>query len=679
MRYSSLDAVKEKRLHIGPFEYGTDVSKEPLYINKSALSEAKNVIYSGGILKTRPGLYSDSEHVIKSEYSSDSFFNTCEISRNDFYINNTFYKIIMETSQVDFSQFSLTFHLIDQNRDMLNIGSMQFYRVTDTVFYVPSNVTLFQAKPQKGCGLYAFITLSNMGNYTETLNYIYELSSDMLSWNKIENYYIPTVYINGRGDMYKTSEDAGNIISENPKLLEAPNMLNGIFYAYYSSDGYSSSFALPYSNISDEKVSCRIYYSLNAYTDWTINAGETSKVKEFMGAKVTMNIDRSKGIVYFTVESGDYAVPYMSKYNLNNIRITATKKDPTAFSDIVSCTCCLVCDSRIVLAGGNKLNRIYTAHYDNPLYFPQSNYTEIGQARLPIKALTLQKDKILAFKSNGIYRITLTKGEGINTASLLADNDSYFYKSDSLTVNRMDSQLGCARQSAITTLCGKTFFCGTDSNFYCITDSFSIKLISQKIKEYLKVFPNEILNEIVLLNDGKHCYFFLNNQAYVCCTPTDSDYEKTAWYVWEFPEEVTVSGGISYENSPVLLCSTNYATNYTAVLEGNEDILLDITNEDEPFKAIKISSKITTPCFTPAGVNSKIKLNRIYLQLSAKGNPEIKLNGKTVDFTHNPIENLPDGINKVIIFPEIRTHNSVCLTLESDEYLAFSQGDIYYV
>ena len=116
----------------------------------------------------------------------------------------------------------------------------------------------------------------------------------------------------------------------------------------------------------------------------------------------------------------------MGKYKANNIRITATKKTERSFDDVVSATCCQIFKSRIILSGGIKDNRIYSARYDSPLYFPYSGVTEIGEARLPVTALTVSGEKILAFKATELYEIDMKKGKAINTASLLADNDSVF-------------------------------------------------------------------------------------------------------------------------------------------------------------------------------------------------------------------------------------------------------------
>ena len=676
MKYSSLDPVKEKRLHFGNFYKGLDQSCNPLYIDKNSLSECKNIIYEDSLIKTRRGLYSDKSCIIKGDYSADAFFNSYTISENQFYIDGNQYYLIAEMSEMGISQYCLSIYLTDQYHNTINIGSMRYNRTSDTVFYVPDNIVFFQGKATYGCGVYAFFTIYNLAGLGDPSYEIYELNTNLSEWKRIDDYYIPTVYINGRGDKYKTAEVSDNLNIDPPKALESPNMLNGIFYAYYSSDGYSSSFTLPYSNISDSAVNCRIYYSLTAYADWNISATENSTVKEFMGSKVTMAIDRSKGIVFFTVDSGDYSVPCMSKYRVNNIRITASKCEHNEYFNIISCKCCKTFDSRIILSGGNNPNRLYSARFDNPLYFPKDSCCEIGRDKIPVTALEIQKDKILAFKQNSIYHIELKKGKAINNASLLADNDSVFYSFDSFTPLNVSRNFGCSSKSAVSTKDGNTLFAGTDGHFYCISDSFKINAISSKIKNALNEFEKENLSEAIVLNDGKYFYFLLDNIAFVCENSQELNTKNAVWYIWEFPDEIKVKGGISFEDSPILLCTKDYTTCFTAVFEGNEDILPSAEDQD----TIKsIESLVTTAHFAPKGISSAIKLNRIYLYMNTSGNPLIKINGQAVQFSEDSANLQPDSLSKVTIFPEIYSANLVYLSFTSDKPLAIAEGEIYYV
>ena len=108
MKYSSLDPVKEKRLHFGNFYKGLDQSCNPLYIDKNSLSECKNIIYEDSLIKTRRGLYSDKSCIIKGDYTADAFFNSYTISENQFYIDGNQYYLIAEMSEMGISQYCLS-------------------------------------------------------------------------------------------------------------------------------------------------------------------------------------------------------------------------------------------------------------------------------------------------------------------------------------------------------------------------------------------------------------------------------------------------------------------------------------------------------------------------------------------------------------------------------------------
>ena len=112
-----------------------------------------------------------------------------------------------------------------------------------------------------------------------------------------------------------------------PKFLEAQNILTGRFKSYFTSDGQSNAFRLPYSGLANETVMCRIYINLTKYTDWTILSNSTSDTQTFYNSAITMNVDRSKGMIYFTTSDGaDYPIPIMSMYHENNICVRAGKQ-----------------------------------------------------------------------------------------------------------------------------------------------------------------------------------------------------------------------------------------------------------------------------------------------------------------------------------------------------------------
>ncbi|MEE1055049.1 MAG: hypothetical protein U0L36_04330, partial [Acutalibacteraceae bacterium] len=72
-------------------------------------------------------------------------------------------------------------------------------------------------------------------------------------------------------------------------------------------------------------------------------------------------------------------------------------------------------------------------------------------------------------------------------------------------------------------------------------------------------------------------------------------------------------------------------------------------------------------------------LNRIYMQLDAKGSTEITVNGKSVNLDGSTLKNGGEGLRKVTVLPEISGFYSLNIALKSDTYIALSEIDIHYI
>ena len=90
-------------------------------------------------------------------------------------------------------------------------------------------------------------------------------------------------------------------------------------------------------------------------------------------------------------------------------------------------------------------------HTDNPLYFPCDSTYKIG-GEDGINALLSYKNGVLAFKENEIYTLSVRNGTAKNTNSLLADDDSVFYNSDSFTVKKVNGDKGQNHRPLIKSL-----------------------------------------------------------------------------------------------------------------------------------------------------------------------------------------------------------------------------------
>jgi hypothetical protein len=336
----------------------------------------------------------------------------------------------------------------------------------------------------------------------------------------------------------------------------------------------------------------------------------------------------------------------------------------------------VVSDSRILLSGGLKGNRVFIARYDNPLYIPQSDPIELGEERLPVTAIVPFGERFLAFKRNELYALSLKKGGAVNTQSLLADNDAVFYKADGITAKKIGYNSGCENQRAVTVLKDKAIWLSPEGIIYAINPALNIMPISQKVQTVLKSFDGRLIKTAVALNDRKHCMFFFENIALICKITSNPDEENTAWYIWHFPKSVKIVGGIN-KTTPFIYCVNKFNTCYTAEIKGNKDCLITYSLDSAYKEEIPISSSISTAFYTPLGKNTRKKLNKIYMQLSAKGNPMIKINGKRLDL--GGLKLYMDGdFRKVTVFPPISSFNSVYITISAEEFLNLGELDIYY-
>ncbi len=675
MKYTSLKANPEKHIHIKDFSGGINASENPESIDNRSLSEGKNIYLKDGIIKKRPCVYTDESKALFCELSSLSDFSNYKLTDNVFYIDGIPFRIATEYMNFGFSDYSACIYLVDPEGAVSYIGNLSYKRTSSEIFYVPTHITFFQGKPQNGGGIFAFVSLNNAENYTESSFEIYEIDASFYGWNQINSFYIPTVLINGRGDSYEIAKDANQANTASPKNLESPNLLNGKFRAYFSSDGYSSAFTLPFARLTDETVTCRIYRTPDTYCEWKITSGETSVKQTFIGSEVTMTADRDKGILYFTVTAGEYEIPVMSKYRSNNIIVTASKECSEGFEDIVSSVGCSTVNSRIVFSGGLKNNRIYSSRYENPLYFPESDITEIGEARLPVTALEPLGNKLIAFKETEMHLIDVKAGSAINTTSLLPDNNTVFYNNDRFTVSTLSVNIGCKNANAITKLGQRLLIFASDGRIYEISVSGKITLADSKIKNLLSFVHENLREEVVAVSCKDYCVFAYENKA---VTASLSDNPDISWFYWEFPEEITLRGGFSGEKSPVILIKGAEQTAYCAILslENPEDILLS-KNPDLSYSMSEYrnESRIVTRQFFDSYEIIKKRLNRIYINLRSSDDVTLLI-GDSDKTVIPPTKG--DKFKRIEIFPRLCRFNSFNISLISTGQLSFGGMDIFY-
>lgn len=630
MKFGSLMHTERKTFKVRNFKAGTVKGRLASDIPDNALSDSLNMWSNGGILCTRPGLFSDSENIIKSEnppfYDSFSY----KVTDSAVYVNGEYKKIAVEEYCAEDSFYYCNIFFVGADGSSTSAGYFVLNRISSEDFYQPTNILFYSGSAVNGAGVFALVSTRNIYDYTQKGYRIYELSENLNSWQELNSFYIPVVYINGRGNRYEEARATGYAYAGKPMLLESQNMLTDSFKAYFTSDGYSSCFRLPITDLNEEAVICRVYINPTKYTEWHITEGQSSVTATFYNAQITLNIDRKKGMLNFTDSEGDYPIPMMNMYHENNICVKAGKTVKDGFDRAVSSSCCAEYGSRILFSGGIEKGRIFSVHTDNPLYFPCDSSFTVGEDD-GINALLSYKNGILAFRQNEIYALTLKCGSAINSNSLLADNDSIFYNSDSFTVKKISGDKGLKNKFSCLIYGDDAVWLGSDRAVYALnTSSLEIAKLSDAVEEFFGSLSNSEAAGAFAVKNGNR-YLLLIGKKAVIMDFRDAGLKNPAWYIWSFPTTETMGGFYCADKLTIFCKGTDSKVFYTAKLSGEEDTDICLNGSSPIIKKEYVSGSAVTKSFDFGSMSGKKLIDSINFSASSVGKLEIFINGKSFD------------------------------------------------
>lgn len=676
MKYESLKRQTVKTLKLKGFDGGVDLQNPPFEISNNKLSGCQNMWFKDSRLQTRPGFRADEKKVTRTEVlgtSGELKYNICD---TQVFHNGVYCQIATSDVETDDYAHYTYVYLVDAENNISPIGKMSFLRLSSDIFYTPINILFYSGKSGTGGGIFALVTLQNGLDESQRYYHIYEIDSQFSEWNRVYDYYVPTIYINGRGNNYEIAHSQEAFSTPTPKILESPNMLNGRFNAYYTSDGHSTSFRLPFANLASESVICRIYYTLVDYVEWAIEGDNMKNTQDFFGKKVSAEIDREKGTVYFTTDTGDYAVPVMSMYNENNIKITATKEIERGFCKVVHSCCSVRNNSQLLLAGGEQGNTVYMTSFENPLYFPQNSCVTLGSEDNAVTALSSQQGKIIAFKPFEMYRLSIKKGEIINEISLLSDNDAIFKNYDSITSLQISQSIGCENKRTVADSSDMIYWLGSDNNIYGLKSVASVEIVNY----------SDCIKSVLAIENIEQAFAIASQENYILVadkTIVVLDVKSKAVYLWEKPVFLNLEGGFYHSNKFRFICKTQDSTvAFIAILDGDTDCYL-ITDTEGVVSAseMPIPNSMTTKHFKLSNIGNLNNIDNIYLSLAAVGKTKISVNGRkpitiNLGLSNPQYDNF--GYKSVRLVPHIYGVDTVYLTVSSQNRMCIGETEISY-
>lgn len=244
--------------------------------------------------------------------------------------------------------------------------------------------------------------------------------------------------------------------------------------------------------------------------------------------------------------------PHPATTNEDNIRITFTPFDMTeTFSgsgvrkgvykeeriDLMEGKCSAIyghtTTDRVFIAGSINKNRVYYSDVNDPTYFPDINYINVGYDTNEVMGMVRVSDSLAVIKSDSVYDSTLYMIRG----SFLSD-DMVF------TVIPTSAKLGTIAQKSIMTLVDEPLFLTRDG-IYGIANTYATT--EKTIRGRSRYLDKKLLKEedlanacavvwdryyILCVND--HCYI-LDGRHKEYDRTGNTDYQYEAYYWEDFP------------------------------------------------------------------------------------------------------------------------------------------------
>lgn len=493
------------------------------------------------------------------------------------------------------------------------------YRIThrtmnsDTVVQLTGNSARDELHFYFGGDLYAMCKYVGVNNYTFQK---YQNTGDGMPAQWAVEPYVPEVTIT------LSADGTGGFSLEPVNLLTSDRK-----YSFIGSDGDIVYWLYPEAVRQDPRYSKVTISKVEVYENgvWTTMAIDD----DYTLSNPTQNVrglDESGNETTFNVYDPfvDFADPHPTDLEEDNIRITFKPFDMTeTFEgsgvrkgfyregrlDVLTGTCSAIyghtTTDRVFIAGGINKNRVYYSQVNDPTYFPDTYYVNVGYDTNEIVGMVRVSDSLAVIKSDSVYDNTLYMIRG----SFLTDDIGYGF-----TVLPTSAKLGVLAPNSIKTLIDEPLFLTRDgvygiANTYATTEKTirgRSRYVDKKLLQEgnLKDACAVVWNRYYILCVNSHCYI-LDGRHKQYDKTGNTDYQYECYYWENFPATAftTFEDDLIFGTADGRICKYNsdidhrsaYCDNGTAVENTDPDtgtVTVRIDMEDE--NAIPIGCEWST-------------------------------------------------------------------------------------
>lgn len=318
------------------------------------------------------------------------------------------------------------------------------------------------------------------------------------------------------------------------KKADEHNIISNKCIQKFTTDAKSNLYSLCDNNLDNKQVTA--VYCADSDSKYIFSFPPDTAAANFNG--IIAYLDREKGTIYFDSVLADAA-----SLNISNNLVVTYSKNFYDKNPVRNCAIGTWYDggtqtnagfSRLFLSGFKGIpNRIYYSCANNPLYFPENSYIDVGAPADSITAFGIQYDILAIFKNNSIYSL------------------SYCGATDStaFTVKEIHSSVGCDMPASLKLASNVLIWGSSNKGIYAlkstsIKDERAVQLLSRKINKKLLDIPAESLRRAAAVCYGSSYYLFAADNVFILNYDSlklsgEQSSKNEAWFVWKLPETFT--------------------------------------------------------------------------------------------------------------------------------------------
>lgn len=300
--------------------------------------------------------------------------------------------------------------------------------------------------------------------------------------------------------------------------------------------------------------------------------------------------------------------------------------------------------TRLFLCGNTKKGNsdlVVWSGLNNPLYFPENSYFNVGNETGAVTGFGKQSDKLVIFKENETWFTQYQQNTSI-TAQDLVNQNVIDYASSSVyfPLTQINSNIGCPYPDTIQLCRNRLVWLGNNNTVYTLTSESqynerNIYSVSEMVKRKIDEIGVDskasacdwngyyclLLGNKMLLMDY-NCYGYTHVASY---SKQEDANIRIPWYYWEVSnvQKMTVIGDCLSMVDIINMDEKYYAVSYCFDSNGVSDKLLDTTTKG--YITTEIDSSFTTKIFNFEAPHIRKNIEQINLQVGNNGGVPINV------------------------------------------------------